>query len=273
MSTKNKKNLSNLKEPENKGMNEAKVEDNNNQLHAKIKETLTTTSTAYTKVYYFVNLLFLLLICYLTTYIKPIREIFTHKNNIQSNNVLNNTENSRYHKILEHSDINELNKKILTHHPKEARCYLIPSLGSLGDGHVKFYQHPEIDNEVNFEIEIYSSKIDEIVIYSQQNRRYNSNYCNNLGEVLLKLPINQKELLSENNIIKAIGSIKNFSLFDDLTYSYTCAARVETELKEMKNVSCGRLQRYDLIFSLYFGLSVVLFNLIFIICYLYKYGI
>lgn len=176
-----------------------------------------------------------------------------------------------------------------------ARCYIIPTDNHHVDGHVRFYQQFR-DSEVRFEIEIYASEISEIVLYSQNNKELHDYKCNNLGEEVFKLTVNKENLplSSDISIISGKGSLPNFNLFDDSVYNYSCVAKVrsndtlnasslkktfndtvtEHKIKDVESIAgCGRLQKYELETSYYFGLTVTLINLILGMIYFYKFGI
>lgn len=174
-----------------------------------------------------------------------------------------------------------------------ARCYIIPTDNHHVDGHVRFYQQFR-DSEVRFEIEIYASEISEIVLYSQNNKELHDYKCNNLGEEVFKLNVNNiyLPLSSDVSIISGKGNLPNFNLFDDSVYNYSCVAKVKsnTNINSPKRKSndtltepntksveaiagCGRLQKYELETSYYFGLTVTFINLVLGMMYFYKFGI
>jgi hypothetical protein len=172
-----------------------------------------------------------------------------------------------------------------------ARCYIIPTENNHVDGHVRFYQLNR-DSEVKFEIEIFASEISEIVLYSK-NEDLQDFKCNNLGEEVYKLQINNnnKPLVSEIEIISGKGNVPELNLFDDSVYNYSCVAKVNSKSNNNETTSnpkllvnssnnskeqfagCGRLQKYELETSYYFGLTVTLMNLVLGMVYFYKFGI
>jgi len=204
------------------------------------------------------------------------------------NDFNNNKENINYAQIDDNTNLT-----IKSNDPQVATCWLIQTEAYLhnsrymGDGIINLYQDNK-NEDVKFDVEVYSNKISEVYIFSNNEIFSNYNYdykkinYSQLGEKIVKLKLNKKKLTDENNfIVTNSGSIDKakFSLFNNQITNYSCVVslKLDNDVRDDNNnldiIGVGRLQKYDIKQSTAFGKYCLLLNACIIILYIFFKGL
>ena len=225
-----------------------------------------------------------LYIIYLNIFMKSYNSYTINYENKTCQNCNNGNDNNLNNAQIE----NPSNNIIKSNEPQAATCYLIQTESYLhnnrfmGDGIINFYQNSKSE-DVKFDVEVYSNKISEVHVFSNNEIFNNYDYDyrkidqSQLGENIIKLKLNNKRLTDEKNfIVTNSGSIDNskFSLFNDQITNYTCVVMLKSnKSNNLDIIGVGKLQRYDMKQSTIFGKYCLLLNIFIVLVYIYFKGL